>query len=116
MTDNACPHSNRFKRLRWIAKRLAEEEDVFMAHKVTVGSWVPDIKDGAPVVVNPSAKEFRKRYAHHYVETEKLQPYWKYGCAKRIYKDMKRDGWGGTLERLEKLVAEVVHGKEAKRA
>ncbi len=113
MTKNVCPHSNRFKRLRWISKRLAEEPDVLLAHKVQVGAWVLDIKNGAPVVINPRAK--KNKYAHHFVETQKIQPFWKYGCARRIYKDMKRNGWGGTWGRLEKLVAEVMSGKEAER-
>ena len=112
MTEKTCPHSNRFKRLRWIAKRLAVEKDVLLAHKVKVVRYVPDIKEGQPVLVDPEAKTFRKMYAHHYVETQKLQPFWQYGCAKRMYKDMKRDGWGGTIERLEKLVAEVIRARQ----
>lgn len=101
-------HSNRFKRLRWIAKRLAADENVLIVKKVRVGSWVPDIKNGQKVLVNPRAKSERKRYAHHYVETVKIQPFWQNGCAKRVYKDMKREGWGGTLENLERLVSEVI--------
>jgi len=99
VTDKVCPHSNKFKRLRWIAKRLAEEPDVLKSVQVKVVRWVPDsVGKGT-----------------HLVETKKVQPFWQYGCAKRIYKDMKRDGWGGTIERLEKLVAEVMNVKETKR-
>lgn len=108
-------HSNRFKRLRCIAKELATEKDVLLGHKVRVGMWVPDTKDNAPVVANPLAKKFRKKHAHHYVETQKIQPFWQYNCAKRLYKDMKRDGWGGTVQQLDALVAEVSNVQEAQR-
>ncbi len=87
-------HSNRFKRLRYIAECLATEKNVLLGHKVRVGTWVPDIKDGSPVVVKPDAKKLRNKHAHHYVETTKIQPFWQYNCARRLYKDMKRDGWG----------------------
>lgn len=79
------PHSNKSKRLRHIAKSLAAESDVLLAHKVRVGDKV------------------------------KLQPFWQYGCAKRICRDMKRDGWGGNLKRLARLVEGVTDVQETKR-
>lgn len=107
------PHSNRYKRLRAIALALSQAtgtENIRGGIQVRVGLWSPDIIDGQPVLKNPRARKFRSRYKHHYIETIKIQPFWNYGGFRRLYKDMKRGSFGGSLRQLEAQVAEAVRG------
>lgn len=109
------PHSNRYKRLRVIAQIMSNATDtqnVLGGKKVRVGLWVPDMIDKDLVVKNPRAKKFRNKYKHHYVETVRIQPFWNYGGARRLYKDMKRGAFGGSLRQLEARVTEALSGRE----
>ena len=85
------------KLLRKIAKLKAKEPDSLRAIERQVfkpmfelrpGPWKPEFDNR--MVKNPRAKKERSKYVMRIQMIKKLQAYWMPGCARRIYKDLKR--------------------------
>ncbi len=77
-------HSNRYKRLRRMSEAMSSKPNELRAkvHKIIRGGK----------------------------EHKRLQAFWQYMCQRRLYKDMKREGWGGTIANLQLLVNQAMRG------
>jgi hypothetical protein len=102
------PHSNRFKLLRRASQALSQKPPMLGSVRVIAHKTGPVLDDkGNPVVANPRARKLTNRYARRVVAVETFNPYHQPGSPRRLYQQMKHEGWRGPIDNIISLMNKV---------